>query len=64
MRKKKIIGIVLAGVLVASGLGGFAYAQAQPANEVYACFNTKWEYAVPGDTFTNKEVTGFPPSSC
>lgn len=58
MRKKKIIGIILAAVLVAGGLGSFAYANEEPVNKVWANFSTQWYYDVPGDTFTNHEVTG------
>lgn len=59
--KKRMIAIVLAVVLlVAGGLGGFAYVQA--ANEfpeVSAAFVTGWSYNVLGDNFTNHQVTGY-----
>jgi len=53
---KKVIAILLAVVLVAGGLGGFAYAQDTP--EVSAAFVNNWTYSVPGDNFTNHQVTG------
>lgn len=55
--KKLIIAIVLAVLLVAGGLGGFVYAQ-EPVGEVSAAFVTNWSYSVPGDNFTNHQVTG------
>ena len=58
MRKKKIIAIVLAAVLVAAGLGGFAYANAGTVNKVSAMFSTQWYYDVPGDSFTDHLVGG------
>jgi len=58
MRKKKIIAIVLAAVLVAAGLGSFAYANPDPVNKVSALFSTQWYYDVPGDTFLNEKVEG------
>jgi len=58
MRKKKIIGIILAAVLVAAGLGSFAYANPDPVNEVSAMFSTQWYYDVPGDNFTDHLVGG------
>lgn len=58
MRKKKIIGIVLAAALVAGGLGGLAYAQGDSVNEVSAMFSTQWYYDVPGNAFANDEVEG------
>ncbi len=54
---KKIVVILLTMVLVAGGLGSFAYAQ-ESVNEVYAIFSTQWNYVVPGDAFINKEVGG------
>jgi len=53
--RKRMIGIVLAAVLVAGGLGSFAYAQ-EPVNSVHADFCTNWYYAVPGDEFTGGDV--------
>ncbi len=58
MRKKKIIGIILAAVLVAAGLGSFAHANPDPVNKVSAMFSTQWYYDVPGDSFMNGEVEG------
>ena len=58
MKKKKIIGIILAAVLVAAGLGTFAYANPEPVNKVSAMFSTQWNYDVPGDAFFNGEVEG------
>ena len=56
---KRIIAIVLAVVLlVAGGLGGFVYAQTEPANAVKLGFHTGWTYQPPGDIFTNDNVTG------
>ncbi len=54
---KKRIAILLTMVLVAGGLGSFAYA-AEPVNEVRVEFITNWEYRTSGDTFNNHEVTG------
>jgi hypothetical protein len=56
---KKIIGIVLAAVIVVGGLGGFVFAQGEPVNEVTATSRCFWLYDVPGDTFDNDEVTGY-----
>jgi len=61
MKKKKIIGIILAAVLVAGGLGCFAFAQGDPVNDVNIVsleYRTFRFYAAPGDTFDNREVTG------
>lgn len=55
---KKVIAIMLAVVLVVGGLGSFAYANPDPGNIVEAHFHAAWVYDVPGDTFTNGEVTG------
>ena len=54
---KKVIAIVLAVVLVAGGLGGFAYAL-DTVNEVHVSFQTIYGYTTLGDDFTNTEVTG------
>lgn len=58
MRKKKIIGIILAAVLVAGGLGSFAFAQEEPVNEVEVSYSSWRFYTAPENTFDNHEVTG------
>jgi branched-chain amino acid transport system substrate-binding protein len=55
---KRIIAVLLVVVFITAGLGGVAYADEEPANEVYANFGNYWVYDVPGDTFTDGEVTG------
>ena len=49
---KKIIGVLLVVVLLASGLGGFAYA-ADSDNEVHADFGTHYRYRTTGDSANN-----------
>ena len=61
MKKKKIIGIILAAVLVAGGLGCFAFAQGDPVNDVNIAevsYSTMRLYTAPENTFRNREVTG------
>jgi hypothetical protein len=61
MKKKKIIGIILAAALVAGGLGCFAFAQGDPVNDVNTAevqYSTFRVYTAPGNTFENEEVTG------
>ena len=55
---KKIITILLAVVLVAGGLGGFAYAD-DPVNEVHVHFWSGYNYVESGNNFTDHEVTGY-----
>jgi hypothetical protein len=55
---KRIIATLLLVALVSGGLGGLAYAQEDPDNEVSANFGTYWDYDVPGDIFTNGAVVG------
>jgi hypothetical protein len=56
---KRIIAVLLAVVLVISGLGSVAYAQ-DPVSGVELGFHTSWIYQPPGDIFTQseEEVTG------
>lgn len=54
---KSVFAILLAVVLVISGLGSVAYA-ADPVNEVGVGFGTEWIYSAPEDIFTNGEVIG------
>ena len=57
---KKLIAIMLVGVLLASGLGSVAYALEEPVNGVKLDFHTSWIYQPPGDVFTQsvEPVTG------
>jgi len=57
---KKLIAILLVGVLLASGLGSVAYALEEPDNGVKLDFHTGWNYNSPGDVFTQsvEPVTG------
>jgi hypothetical protein len=41
------------------GLGGYSIDMQQPGNQIFAHFSTSWDYYISGNTFTNKEVTGW-----
>ena len=55
---KRIIGILLALLLVLTGLGNINYAQSDTSNEVHLNFTTEWAYPFPGDSFSNGMVAG------
>jgi hypothetical protein len=62
MRKKKIIAIVLAGVLAAAGLGGFAYAtngNVPMTGQKLVGWGGCAEWSWPGQTDVNHLDTGF-----
>ena len=55
---KRIIGVLIALLLVVTGFGNMSYALSETANEVFINFATEIGYQVQGNSFNNGEVAG------